>query len=455
MVTRSARTFDVAAFIDGRGLSSFNIKLIALSWLITLFDGFDMQVIAFTAPYMRDELGLDLKMMGNVISAGTLGMVLGGLGFSWVGDRIGRRPTVLTAAFLFGILTIGLSFAHSYEQLLVMRFVDGLAIGGMLPLAWALNIEFVPKRMRAFVVTIIMMGYSLGSALGGPLTNLIAPAHGWQGVYMAGGVGSLVAATALLFFLPESVRFLVAKNKRPDVVAATLRRVEPTLDVAAQDRFLLGDEVKARPFQPAELFRNGLTPVTLLIWAGYFVSSLAIYFSSSWNPTILEAMGTSRQTAAWVASLSGITGAIAGIVLVRITERHGPGWIAVYPALAVPVLLLVGLGLLPTGAFLPAVILGALFIGGGHTGVISITGIYYPSAMRASGGGWAASVGKAGGVLGPIFGAWVLSSGLPVQRSFAMLAICPLILATCLLLLGAYVRARVAFKPAPDLVATA
>lgn len=178
-----ARTFDVAAFLDGRALSSFNRRLILLSWLITLFDGFDMQVIAYTAPYMREALGLDLRMMGAVISAGTFGMVLGGLAFSWAGDRVGRRPTTLAASFLFGVLTIGLALSKTYHQLVFMRFVDGLAIGGMLPLAWALNIEFVPKRMRAYVVTIIMMGYSLGSAIGGPLTNWVAPRYGWQGVY--------------------------------------------------------------------------------------------------------------------------------------------------------------------------------------------------------------------------------------------------------------------------------
>lgn len=447
------RTFDVAAFIDGRSLSPFNRKLILLSWLITLFDGFDMQVVAFTAPYMRDELHLTTGMLGNIFSAGTLGMVLGGLGFSYVGDRIGRRPTVLVSAFLFGILTIGLAFARSYPQLLLMRFVDGLAIGGMLPLAWALNIEFVPRRMRALVVTIIMMGYSLGSAIGGPLTNLIAPTYGWQGVYLTGGVGSLISATALLFFLPESVRFLVAKGRKPDVVAATLRRVEPTLDVRANDHFVLGDEGReARHFKPIELFRNGLAPITLLIWTGYLVSSLAIYFSSSWGPTILESLSIPRSTAALVSSLAGILGAGAGILLIRLTERHGPGWIAIYPALAVPVLLVVGMGLLPGALFLPAVVLGSLLIGGEHSAIISITGIYYPSAMRASGGGWAASIGKAGGVLGPILGAWVLSSGLPVLRSYAILSFCPLVLGICLLMLGTAVKRRVAFSPAPDVV---
>ena len=71
-------TLDVSALINGRRLGAFNYRLIVLSWLITLFDGFDMIMIGFTAPYMRDELGLSKTMLGNVFSAGLLGMMLGG-----------------------------------------------------------------------------------------------------------------------------------------------------------------------------------------------------------------------------------------------------------------------------------------------------------------------------------------------------------------------------------------
>jgi len=167
----SARTVDVSAIIDGRRLTGFNYGLIGLSWLITVFDGFDMMLVSFTAPYMRDEFGLSKMMLGRVFSAGLVGMMLGGFFFSFVADRVGRRPTVVAAAFGFGLLTVATGFASSYHGLLALRFLDGVAIGGMLPLAWALNIEFVPARMRSTIVTIIMMGYSFGTAVAAPMTN--------------------------------------------------------------------------------------------------------------------------------------------------------------------------------------------------------------------------------------------------------------------------------------------
>src|SRR5271169_1650114 len=146
-MSTTVRTIDVSAIINGRRLNGFNYGLIVLSWLITVFDGFDMMMISFTAPFMRDEFGLSKMMLGRVFSAGLVGMMLGGFFFSFLADRIGRRPTVVIAAFSFGLLTTATAFAGSYQALLTLRLLDGFAIGGMLPLAWALNIEFVPVQM--------------------------------------------------------------------------------------------------------------------------------------------------------------------------------------------------------------------------------------------------------------------------------------------------------------------
>jgi MFS transporter, AAHS family, 4-hydroxybenzoate transporter len=448
-------TLDVSALINGRRLGAFNYRLIVLSWLITLFDGFDMIVIGFTAPYMRDELGLSKTMLGNVFSAGLLGMMLGGFLLSYIGDRVGRRPTVVGSAVAFGMLTAAVALAHSYQALLVMRFLDGLALGGMLPLAWALNIEFVPNRMRSSVVTVIMMGYSLGAAVAGPMTNWIAPRHGWQGVYLAGGIGSLLCAAALWLWLPESIRFLVLKGDRPRV-RRTLQRLDPALDLAHADQFVLSDELQpGRHFHVSQLFQGDLRIITPVLWIGYFASSLAIYFAVSWGPIVLEDLQFPRQTAAWVASTGGLTGAGAGLLLMRFTDRRGPGSVAVYPAICVPVLLALGFGLVPREAFLAVVILATVLISGGHFGVLSIAGIFYPSSIRACGAGWATSMAKFGAILGPIAGAAVLSSGIPIIRSYALLAIWPAILCLSGLGIAAVVRGRAAPAPAVSALAAA
>jgi AAHS family 4-hydroxybenzoate transporter-like MFS transporter len=437
------RSIDIAAFIDGRKLGPFNFKLILLSWFITVFDGFDMMMISFTAPYMRDELGLDTKMLGNVFSAGLVGMMVGGFAFSYIGDRIGRRQTIIWAAFAFGILTTATALARSYEALLLLRLLDGVAIGGMLPLAWALNIEYVPSKMRASVVTIIMMGYSLGTAMAGPITVAVAPTYGWEGVFVIGGVATLVCAFCLLLWLPESIRFLASKGRKPEVIAATLNKIDPDLHATPQDRFVLSDEKKdTTNFNVGKLFQADLKWLTPLLWLAYIASSLAIYFKANWGPIVYEELNFSRDTAAYVSSISGLAGAAGGLLLMRFTDRFGPFAVAVYPIIATPLLLAVGLLPLSPNMFLVLSVLSTSFVGGAHFGVHSIAGMFYPSSIRANGAGWATSIAKLGGVAGPIVGAYVLTSGLPIVRSFAILAICPAILGLSAFGVGLIIKRR-------------
>ncbi len=436
-----ARTIDVASLIDSRRLNGFNYLVITLSWLITAFDGLDQMMIGFTVPYIRDQLHLTNAMIGYIASAGLAGMTVGGLLSPVLADRIGRRPAVILTSFAFGVLTAATAWADSYPALVVMRFVDGLAIGGMLPLAWALNIEFVPKRIRATVVTVVMVGYSAGVALAGPLTNAIAPDYGWQGVYLAGGIGTLICAGALSLWLPESIRFLVVSGRRPDVLVHTLRRLDPACDATPADRFELRDEA-ASAFHVRQLFAGPLKLVTPLLWFGYLMSSLAVFFISSWGPIVIESLEFSRRTAAIVPSFTSLFGASAGLLLMRFTDRRGPGAISVYPAIAVPALLIAGLGLVPHDAFLVVVLVGTSLVTGMHFGMHSIAGIYYPSVIRATGAGVATSVAKFGAILGPIVGASVLSSGIPVVRTYALLAVCPAFVCLAVLAMSAVLRAQ-------------
>lgn len=449
------RSIDIAGFINGRKLGGFNYKLIALSWLITVFDGFDMMMISFTAPWMRDELALDTLMLGHIFSAGLFGMMVGGFAFAYIGDRIGRRQTIICAAFAFGILTTATAFARSYEALLVLRFLDGFAIGGMLPLAWALNIEYVPAKMRSTVVTVIMMGYSLGTALAGPVTVWLAPTWGWEGVFVFGGVCTLICAVGLLLWLPESIRFLASKGQKPEVIATILNKIDPTLKAVPTDKFVLSDEKQdTGNFTVGKLFKADLKWLTPLLWFGYIASTLAVYFKANWGPIVYEDLSFSRETAAYVSSISGMLGALLGLLLMRFTDRMGPYAVAVFPLVAFPLLLMVGLIPLPPTTFLILSVASTSFVGGAHFGILSIAGVYYPSAIRANGAGWATSVAKIGGIAGPIIGAYVLASGMPIVRSFAILAVCPAILAVCALGIGAVIKRRNAV-PAPGVLATA
>lgn len=446
-----SRTLDVAALIEGRKLSRFNYVVILVSVLITFLDGFDLLVLSHTASYIADEVGLDKIQLGEIFSIGLLGMMLGGFFFGYLGDRIGRRPTILFSTCSFGVLTLLFATADSYESLMVLRFLNGFALGAMLPLCWALNIEFVPKRYRSTVVTIIMVGFSLGSAMAGPLTVWLAPHIGWQGVFVFGGVLTMAASGLLFFTLPESVRFLASKRKDPARIATILKRMDPSLDVRPGDTFVLLDEpdIGRKEFRVSQLFIGRLRWITPMIWLGYSASSMAMYFLASWSPLVYQYAGFDRATSSWVSSIASFSGAMAGLAMMRFVDTRGPYMVMIYPLLALPFLLVLGISGMQGTAFLMLSLIGAVFVKGSHYGILSIAGVFYPSAIRANGAGWATSIAKIGSILGPLLGAYVLNSGMPVVKSFLVLAICPALLAACAFAIGHLTRHDLATAPVP------
>ena len=427
---------DISEIIENQKLTWFVTSLVLVSWVVTFFDGFDMNVIAFVAPDMSSALHLNRLMMGKVFSAGLLGTMIGGFLFGYIGDRIGRRPSIIFATASFGILTLGLARSGSYEALLALRLADGIAIGGLLPLCWALNIEYVPRRYRSTVVTLIMLGYTFGNSFGGPLTIWLTPHYGWRSVFIFGGCAALVATCFLFFFIPESIKFLVIQNKRPDLIAGYARRLAPSRSIRASDGFVLSDEIRPGKFALSLLFQNELCWITPILWTAYIASSIAVFFRVSWEPSVFQALGFSRSTAALASSANSIGGAIGGLLLMRFTDTRGAIAVAVLPALAVPTLLAMGLLRLGGDAFLILSFFNTMFVVGAHFGIHSIAGIFYPSAYRANGAGWATSIAKVGSILGPLVGGMALSSGMPVKVMYAFLAACPLVVCIGIFIIG-------------------
>jgi AAHS family 4-hydroxybenzoate transporter-like MFS transporter len=430
-------TIDVSAIIERQKLSRFLVGLVLISWIITFFDGFDSNLISFASPYFAKEYDLTKIQTGNIFSMGLLGTMIGGFLFGYVGDRIGRRPAVLFATAAFGILTMGFFFARGYWSLFALRLIDGIPLGGMLPLAWALNLEFAPKRYRATIVTLIMMGYSLGTAIGGPVAIWMIPMIGWKGIFIVGGIASLLAFVVLFAILPESIRFLAGKGAVPERIAAIIARVAPSEAVPADASFVVSDESShTKNFNPALLFRGELRIITPLVWLAYIASSFAVFFIVNWTPLVFVALKYTLNEASTVAALNSLMGAVGGLLLMRFTDTRGSIAITIMPIATFVLLMFAGLVTIGHGPFRVVMALIGFFLIGGHFGMHSICGMFYPSTYRGNGAGWATSVAKIGSVAGPMVGGWVLSTSLPVRNIFAVLAVCPAIFAICIYAVG-------------------
>ena len=428
---------DVSQIIERQKLSGFLIGLVLISWLITFFDGLDSNIISFASPYFGSEYHLTKVELGNIFAMGLLGTLFGGFIFGYLGDKIGRRPAILLAAGSFGVLTMTFSFANSYWSLFALRLLNGIPLGGMLPLSWALNIEYAPKKYRATIVTLIMMGYSLGTALGGPIANKLIPLFGWKSLFIFGGVAALVSTVILVVLLPESIRFLASTGGAVEKIRTILKRVAPEEKIPEQVTFVVADEAgHSRTFKPALLFKGELSRITPLIWMAYIASSFAVFFIVNWTPLVFESLKYNRADAATAATLNSLFGAVGGVLLMRFTDKRGAIAITVMPVITFILLLVAAFVDMSKTNFLFFEAMTGGFLIGGHFGMHSICGLFYPSSYRANGAAWATSVAKIGSVTGPLVGGWVLSTNLPVRHIFAVLAVCPAIFAVCIYFVG-------------------
>ncbi|MDB6044546.1 MAG: putative aromatic acid transporter [Gammaproteobacteria bacterium] len=398
----------MASPLESHGAGWLVVRLVLVAWLVTFFDGFDLNVIAFAAPYLVESYHLDTHALANVFTTGIAGTLLGAVLFGVLGDRIGRRSAIIAATALFGILTLTLAFAASYWELLLLRFVSGMALGGAIPLIWALSVEYAPRRYQATLVTVIMLGYGLGIAVAGPISLALIPRFGWQAVFFFGGIASLLTAVLLYRALPESPRFLAAR-------------------AAGSAHFSSG---------PAVLFEGRLRWITPLLWLAYAASSLNTFFLATWGPLLFEGMGLSRHDAAWSSSMNSVAGALGALLLMRFTDRVGAICVALLPAVAVPFLLTIGFVPVSHTTFLCMMCVLYVFLGGSHYGVISVAGLYYPTTRRGLGTGWAAGIGKLGSMAGPWLGGWLMAANTPAPRTFAVLAIFPAVFCVCMLAIG-------------------
>ncbi|HEX9805386.1 MAG TPA: MFS transporter [Alteraurantiacibacter sp.] len=463
-----SRTLDVTKFLEGRGMTRFHIQLLLISSVVTFFDGLDFSLIAFTLPYLRDAMHLTDEMTGFVSSAAFLGQMIGSLVGSYIADMIGRRPVILWCTVLSAVLTFVTGFADTPEMLIVLRFLGGLAIGGLLAPAWSLNIESMPAGKKATAVTIIMLGFSFGAAAAGQVTNFLAPQYGWQMVFFVCGAATLVLAVFLQFTLPESLRWLVAKERPRAKIAPLVSRFDPAVDPGRYESFYLSDEARFQSGATSEqpwiertfrnftetmqrLFKGALAFITPVIWFTYFFSSFAIYLKASFGVLFMEALGIERTMAANIASIGGLIGAIGGVLLLMFTEKKGPIWIALAPLFGIPLALLIGSGLIDGGSlFVPIILIGSITIGAGHAAVISMTSIYYPSVVRSTGGGWASFMAKFAAVAAPIVGGyWFLADRRAVLDGYVFTALCLAAVVIGIVAL-AYFAKRLTAEQAPE-----
>ncbi|UEL28098.1 MFS transporter [Pseudarthrobacter sp. L1SW] len=426
--------YNVQDVIDKTPMGAKRWSVVALCFVIALLDGFDTQSIAFIGPAIADDFGLQATDMTWVITASTIGMCAGAMTLGTFGDRIGRKKTILLALILFGVFSLAGAFAQTLEQIVVLRFLIGLGMGGATPALLALTAEFSPKARRGTFMTLVLLGLPGGALLGGLVAAAWLPVMGWRGIFLVGGVLPLALLLVCAKLLPESPVFLA--TRRNPVAQAQARRIMEAMfgQPVDPEAELITEDKKSDRTSVAALFSARYRVVTIAVFATYLLNWIAWYLLLLWMPTALKALGLAgSQAAMGTVTVNGafILFAIPlSIILPRVNARK-----LLLAMFGAGILIALGLGLAGSNFALVFVLIGlaGFGIGGQQLALNYLIANAYPTQLRATATGWGIGIGRLGSIVGSALGGLILG-GLGVSGYFMALAV-PLILAAVATLL--------------------
>jgi len=417
----AARTIDVTTLIDSAKVGRFHYWVLTLCMCVLFFDGYDTQAVGYAAPVLAPALHIDKALMAWVFAISLVGMMVGACIFSPLADRFGRKRLVILTTALFGIFSIATATSNSYEELLAMRFLTGCGLGGAMPNAVSLSVDYFPRKLRATTVAIVFVGFTIGATAGGYLAAAMLPAFGWRSIFYVGGVLPLLFVPILAFGLPESVRLLILHGSRDAEIARNIAKIDPAQSFTGEVRFFASEENEAG-IPVKHLFSSGRSPATLLIWVIFFLSLLVTFLLASWMPTVINSTGISvGRAVAATATLQ--LGAIIGTLGVgRLMDQFNPYTVltTAFIAAAVSIASLTTVSAaMPYVMVIVLILLAGIFFGAGGTqGANALAGSYYPTYIRSTGLGWALGVGRVGAIVGTLLGGFLIALKWSLQAVF-------------------------------------
>lgn len=413
------RTIDVHKLADDARFNRFHLKVLLWCLLIIVIDGYDIAVAGTALPSIMKEMNVTASTAGFMASSALFGMMFGAMLLGTLADRIGRRWTIAICVFLFSVFTAGAGFMKEPVSFSVMRFIAGLGIGGVMPNIVAQMTEYSPKKIRSVMTTLMFSGYALGGILAAVLGKQLIGDYGWQSVFVAAGA-PLLLIPFILKSMPESLPYLIAHHDDRHL-REIVQHIEPSLKLSAEDQFVVPPSAKGAGAPIARLFQEGRGVSTLMFWVAFFTGLFMIYALSSWLTKLMAMSGYSLGSAlsfVIALNLGAMFGAIVGGWL---ADKFHIKWVLV------TMYALGGLFLylmtVPMSTDMLYLVIGA--VGACSTGAqivaYAYSGQFYPMAIRSTGIGMAAGVGRTGAILAPLLIGLIVSLKLPLEQNFLVI----------------------------------
>jgi putative MFS transporter len=354
-------------------------------------------------------------------------MLLGALAAGWLGDRIGRVRTVALGVGITGLASLAVALSGGIETFSLFRFVQGLGIGGVVPVAATYINEIARSDKRGRFVLLYEMIFPAGLAAATLVAVWVVPNFGWRAMFVIGTIPVLLAA-ALPRQVAESPRWLLARGRTQEaeeviarIEAEVARSTAEPLPAPAAE---LSDETSHGRL--ADLFRGRYLRRTAVLSGLWFVAYYVNHGISTWLPSLYtKTFGLDLTTALVYTLLSNVTGLLGTLIVALVIDRVGRR-----PAL--------------TGALVGTVLsLGVLALAGATSGgqvavFASCTtfflyavnaGLYlyspelYPTSNRARGAAFGGVWNRLGVILGPVTVGAILGAGGSLTLVFLQLAV--------------------------------
>jgi AAHS family 4-hydroxybenzoate transporter-like MFS transporter len=421
-------TIDVGEVLDNSRLSRLQLLVLVMCGLCMIIDGFDVQAMGYVAPTVIQQWGINKSDLGPVFGAGLIGMALGAPLAGILADRFGRRLILIIALVGLSAGMAATATAESVRDLLVLRFLAGFCMGAIVPNAMAMAGEFSPARNRVTLMMLTSCGFVVGGALGGTLAVMMIEPLGWQSVFLVGAVAPLLLAIFMLILMPESIQFLVIRQRKLSRVKQWLRRIDSTLSLEGA-HLQVRDAPLGKRSSMLDLVRDSRGLGTAMLWVILFMNLLGAYFLASWLPVIMRDAGHDTSSAVLAGTLLW-TGGIAGnLVLGWFVDRRGFGPVIVC-MFAVAAMAIAALGQVATSMVSACVVIAiaGFCVLGGQSALNALATVFYPAQMRSTGAGWALGIGRLGSIFGPVIGGELMRLGWSPQ-SMLLAAAIPALLA--------------------------
>lgn len=394
---------DVVSAVAKSRMSMTQYLIIFGATLCNMIDGYDLSVIGFALPHLPEGFASP-AMKGWIISLGLVGMAVGAVVVAPFADRYGRRPLIIGGVALNIVAICVTALVSNAESMLVTRFFTGVAVGVLGSLSVLIAQEYAPAAKRNLATGFVTIGFSVGSLVGGIVGLSLVNSFGgaWQVFFVFGGVLTALVLIYTVFFMPESLSFLVAQRShksRSQIIKISasmgLRDVDPNAELPVNSEVPF-DGKKSR------LLDKQFRTRSLLLWIGYMVATTAYYFVATWTPQLITSSSGSTAagtTAGTIISLGSVVGAIAfGIIGMKMLSTK-LAWLSLAVAMGAQIVFAFtmegGLALAVAG------ILGMAAFAS-LTSYVSSAPQLYPILLRSKGLGYMYGISRIGSIAAPI-----------------------------------------------------